>query len=323
MLLNTCARWSYLILTLRLILFLDFLQEATKDTKGKDSKYAPYIAKLDPMAQGFFENQYFTKAYTETRQQIGQRIYRVLNQPALARMFASTENRVDLYTLCERGSVILCNTSKNLLGKTGSAFFGRWVMSMIIRPAYERVEVKNLRRTIVLIDEASDYVNEASEELFSKIRQFNIGCLTAFQDTKQITILHSILTNTAVKLAGGVSDYDARAIAADMRTSKEFLLDMRQSKTSTQFATHVRGMPSSVRIEVPYFAVENAPKMTEAEHAQLIARNTARYAADPPDTPPEPIVTFTPRPPEMEPWRLDSADKEKDDDGDTKPSKDW
>ena len=142
----------------------------------------------------------------------------------------------------------------------------------------------------------------------------------AFQDTKQITILHSILTNTAVKLAGGVSDYEARAIAPDMRTTKEFLMDMRQSKTSTQFATHVRGMPSSVRIEVPYFTVENAPKMTDWQHSELIARNRARYTAThnpPPEAGPtpstpqsqphEPVVSFTPRPPEMEPWRLDSA----------------
>ncbi len=284
-------------------LFLDVLQEQTKDQKGRDSKYAPYIEKLDVHAKGFFENQYFTSAYTKTRQEIGQRIYRTLNLPAFTRMFGSDENRLDLFTLMEKGSVILVNTSKSLLGDQGSAFFGRWIVSLLIRAAYERVAVQNPRRTLLLIDEASDYVDDSFEKILSKVRQFNVGCLMAFQDTSQIPILRPLLSNTTVKLAGGISDHDARAIASDMRTTKEFLMDMHQTKTSTQFATHVRGMPASVRIEIPYFTVENAPQMSAWDHSQIIARNRQRYAATPPDTPPEPIVTFTTRPPEMEPCR--------------------
>ena len=80
-------------------------------------------------------------------------------------------------------------------------------------------------------------------------------------------------------------------------------------------------MPSSVRIEIPYFTVENAPQMTDAEHEAILERNRERYSASPPETPPEPIVTFTPRPPEMEPSKLDSADK--NDDENKNPQKNY
>ena len=89
--------------------------------------------------------------------------------------------------------------------------------------------VQNPRRTLLLIDEASDYVDDTFEKILSKVRQFNVGCLMAFQDTSQIPILRPLLSNTTVKLAGGVSDHDARAIASDMRTTKEFLMDMHQT----------------------------------------------------------------------------------------------
>lgn len=74
-----------------------------------------------------------------------------------------------------------------------------------------------------------------------------------------------------------------------------------------------------MRIEIPYFTVENAPKMTEAEHQAILQRNRQRYSATPPDMPPEPIITFTPRPPKTDPRRLDSADK--NDDDQPKPTK--
>jgi hypothetical protein len=112
------------------------------------------------------------------------------------------------------------------------------------------------------------------------------------------------------------------------------VMDMHQTDAAAEFAVHVRGMPTSVRIEIPYFAVENAPKMSPADHHAILIRNRARYSTSAPPKPTEPIVNFTPRPPAMEKWRLEGAgtaswaykkpDKKKpDDDTHTKPSKDY
>ena len=103
-----------------------------------------------------------------------------------------------------KGSVVLVNTSKSLLGDEGSTFFGRWFVSLLMRAAYERVTVQNPRRTILIIDEASDYIDHSFEKILSKLRQFNVGCLLTFQETSQIPIINSVLQNTSVKIVGGV-----------------------------------------------------------------------------------------------------------------------
>jgi hypothetical protein len=52
----------------------------------------------------------------------------------------------------------------------------------------------------------------------------------------------------------------------------------------TQFACHVRNFTDrAVSLTVPYFAIENMAKMSDAEHAQLLERNHARVAASTPE----------------------------------------
>ena len=137
-------------------------------------------------------------------------------------------------------------------------------------------------RTLLLIDEASDYVDQSFEKILSKVRQFNVGCLMAFQDTTQIPIMNSVMANTSVKLCGGVEYHDASALARAMRAAPEFLMSMRQSKTYTQLATYVRGeTASAVRMAIPLGVLEAAPRMTAAQHAEVLKRNRRRYSAGP------------------------------------------
>ena len=44
-------------------------------------------------SQAYFENQFFTKTYSQTKQQIARRLYSVLQVPAFDRMFASKTNQ--------------------------------------------------------------------------------------------------------------------------------------------------------------------------------------------------------------------------------------
>jgi hypothetical protein len=195
-------------------------------------------------------------------------------------MFGSSENKIDFFSLMQKGSVILVNTSKSLLGDTASSLFGRYVVSCVLRAAYERVAVEHPRRTLLLIDEASDYVDQSFERILSKVRQFNVGCLMAFQDTSQIPIMNSVMANTSVKLCGGVEHHDASTLARAMRTTPEFLMSMRQSKTYTQFATYVRGeTASAVRMAIPLGVLEAAPRMSPQQHAEVLTRNRRRYSA--------------------------------------------
>lgn len=203
---------------------------------------------------------------------------------------------------------------------------------------FERAAIpeKDRKPAYLIIDEFADYADDSMEPLLTQCRKYKLGCLFAHQSLSQTStsLTNIIAGNTSIKVAGGISDRDARALAPDMRTTVEHLTNLKKTDRSAQFMAYIRNKTGrALTIEVPFGLLEAQPKMTAAEHAALIARNRARYSATPIGTSPmpppknpfdyskEPIVTFTPRPVAMEPWRLDSADKKKDDD--PKPSKDY
>jgi hypothetical protein len=250
------------------------------------SPFAEHIRKLDRTSQAYFENQFFTKTYSQTKQQIARRLYSVLQVPAFERMFAAKSNRLDMFEALQHGAVVLINTSKALLKTDASALFGRYMIARVISAAFERIAVTADQRNpaFLIVDEAAEYFDENLETLLSQARKFNVGVLIAHQHLDQLTpaLRASVAANTSIKLAGGVSDKDARAFASDMRTTPDFITGMTKRARSTEFACYVRNYTANaVRLEIPFGALERASKMSPTEQAQLLARNRDRYAAQP------------------------------------------
>ena len=298
------------------------------------TKFIPVVAKLDTTAQSFFQNQFFKKDFAATRQQIARRLYTVLSVPSFDRMFSTRENKLDMFDCIQSHNIVLVNTRKALLKTDACALFGRYMIAQTMSAVFERVAVPENQRNpaFLIIDEAADYFDESLESLLTQARKYHCGVLFAHQAMSQMSqSLHGIVAgNTSIKVAGGISDKDARALAPDMRTSSDFLTNLKKTQDYCQFAAYIRNKTSrALSIEVPFGTLEAQPKMTNAEHKVLIARNNARYSASTLPEPPEPIITFTPRPAAMEPWRLDSADEKPappmppDDDAHTTPSKDY
>lgn len=127
--------------------------------------------------------------------------------------------------------------------------------------------------------------------------------------------------NTSIKVAGGVSDKDARALAPDMRTTPDFLTNLQKNERSAQFAAYIRNKTvRAVHIDVPFGVLEKKPRVTGEEHAALLVRNKERYSASEPPAsdeiimpPTEPIIASP----------VNSAKKLNDDDDHTTPSKDY
>jgi hypothetical protein len=72
-----------------------------------------------------------------------------------------------------------------------------------------------------------------------------------FQYLDQLThaLRASIMTNTSIKFAGGVSSADAQALAPNMGTTRDFLASIRKRKHETDFATYIRNeTPSACSI---------------------------------------------------------------------------
>lgn len=254
------------------------------------SPFEPGVRMLDETSKAFFRNQFFSKGFVETRQQIARRLYGVLQVPAFDRMFSSRENRLDMFAAMQAGNVVLINTAKALLKTDASALFGRYAISLVLKAAYERVAVPEGQRrpAYLVVDEAAEYFDSTLERLLIQARKYNLGVLFVHQYVDQLTpaLRAAVSANTSIKMAGGVSDHDARTMAPSMRTDAEFLLgqqkDGRSTPKWTQFACHVRNLtPTAVSVTVPFGTLENAPTMSRQAHQELLQRNRARFGVRP------------------------------------------
>lgn len=250
------------------------------------SPFGPSIRALDDTSQGFFENQFFTKTYAQTKSQIARRLYGVLQMASFDRMFSAHENKLDMFDAMQSGSIVLVNTSKALLKTEASALFGRYVIARVIAAAFERIALSAKERNpaFLIVDEAAEYFDEGLDTLLSQARKFNVGIVFAHQHLDQLTpgLRSSVAANTSIKFAGGVSDKDARALASDMRTTPDFITGMTKRAKATEFACYVRNHTgSAVRLTIPFGTLEAAPKMSVTEHERLIATNRERFATGP------------------------------------------
>ena len=173
-----------------------------------------------------------------------------------------------------------------MLKTDASALFGRYMIALTLNAAFERVAVTERDRVpaYLIIDEAADYFDATLERLLAQARKFNLGVLFAHQHMDQLSpaLRAAVAANTSIKMAGGVSNQDARLLAPDMRTSADFIGATRKRAKSTEFACYVRNLTDgAVRITVPFGTLEDAPQMSRAAHADLRARNRARYGVSP------------------------------------------
>ncbi|WP_018409289.1 hypothetical protein [Methylocystis rosea] len=219
--------------------------------------------------------------------------------PAFERMFASRQNKLSKFEAIQRKSVVCVNTSDAML-KDASPIFGRYMIASTMAAVFERVAVpeREWNQTYLIIDEAASYFDESLEKLLRQARKYNLGVLFAHQlmdDLKGAMRAH-VASNTSIKMCGGISHADARQLANDFQSTPEFLFSQKKDNRSgrdsqsSNWACYVRNItPHAVSITVPFFALRDAPKMSEASYQKLLQRNRARYAADPEPENPDPL----------------------------------
>src|SRR3954470_2948695 len=244
----------------------------------------PYLSKLDPTSKIFFETQFFSKVYDDTRRQILTRLWGVIANSVLARMFAHPRNRVDLFAAMNRGSLILINAAKDLLKQDGCESLGRFFLALIAQATQERAALPEERRraTFLYIDEAQDYFDEGMEQLLNQARKYRVGLILAHQNRGQFEprLQAAVMASTAIKLAGGVSAKDAATLAREMRCAPEFLQEMRKRQTHTEFACFIRNLtPCPIRLSIPFGQMDSRPRMNDSELQSLLRENARRYCA--------------------------------------------
>jgi Type IV secretion-system coupling protein DNA-binding domain len=257
---------------------MDFLQEPERTR--------PYLSGLneDSALRRFFETQFFSKSFDDTRQRILTRLWGVVANQTLERMFSNERNKLDLFTAMNRGSLILINTAKDLLKQEGCEILGRFFIALICQAAQERASIPENKRmpTFVYIDEAHDYFDENMEKLFNEVRKYAVGLCIAHQNLDQFeqTLLSTVTASTSIKLVGGLSAKDAAFLSRNMRSEPEMLLNMRKYDNRSEFACYVRNLtPHPIPLTVPFGTMEKEPTLRASALESIKAQNRARYCA--------------------------------------------
>lgn len=249
-------------------------------------KYRPYMEKLTGTARTFFATQFFDRQFAENKKQITARLWGVLSNTTLERMFSHPKNKVDLFKLTQEGKIILVNTAKDFLGHEGSSIFGRFIVSLIAQAAIQRAILPAYERTptFAYIDEAEDYFDENIDRLVNQARKYKIGLIFSHQNLDQLStaLRASVLSSTSIKFAGGLSSKDANSLDTEFRTDAQFLLNQKKRGDHTEFACYVKNFTAkALSVSIPLGHVENMPTLDEDDYAELLEKNREMYSVEP------------------------------------------
>lgn len=240
-------------------------------------KYRQYIGELQGTARAFFETEFQSKQFEDTKRQVVRRLWGILENSTFERMFSHPKSKLNLFGEMNAGKVILINTAKELLKQQGTEIFGRFFIAMLAQATQERATLKHRLPTFVYIDECQDYLDQNVALILEQARKFQVGMVLAHQYIGQLSpkLQESFAANTSIKFAGGVSDRDARVLAGMLRCTPTFIEEQKKG----HFAAFVRNYTEhAVSIGVPFGQIEGMPHMTEGQWQRVRDQMRARYA---------------------------------------------
>ncbi|MGY4282718.1 hypothetical protein ACVWXO_001938 [Bradyrhizobium sp. LM2.7] len=245
------------------------------------AQFEQHLSKLDPDARRFFELKFNSKEFDRTKEQVVDRLFAVKRIRTLSRMFAAPKSKFDFFTEMGAAKVILINVPQSLLQEDGVEIVGRFFISMILLAAHKRQLLPKEQRLpcYVYIDECQDFIKRDPKipVILDQARKLNVGLILAHQRLQQMQphVLDALYGATAIKFASKISDAAAHALARDMRTTPEFILNQPQY----HFAAYVRSVTNTaLSIGIPATDLNAMPRMTPAEHDALRRSIRERYS---------------------------------------------
>lgn len=247
------------------------------------AQFEQHLSKLDPDARRFFELKFNSKEFDRTKEQVVDRLFAVKRIRTLSRMFAAPKSKFDFFTEMGAAKVILINVPQSLLQEDGVEIVGRFFISMILLAAHKRQLLPKEQRLpcYVYIDECQDFIKRDPKipVILDQARKLNVGLILAHQRLQQMQphVLDALYGATAIKFASKISDAAAHALARDMRTTPEFILNQPQY----HFAAYVRGLTdTALSVGIPATDLNAMPRMMPAEHDTVRRSIRERYAVN-------------------------------------------
>jgi hypothetical protein len=260
--------------------------------------YLKYVQQLQPETRDFLlSKEYSGSHYRETKVELTRRLRQITLRRTLSRMFSAPQNSLNLARALNEGKIILVSAERAFLSSELSPMFARYFISRVISAALDRGRMVegSVKPARIYIDECAPYVDEKLDEMLTTLRSYGLGAMLAFQNVHQMgNYVHTIQSNTAIKLMSTVSASDARAFAGDMRTSAEFIMENEKPSGSRppfgKFACYARGMPRAISIQVPFGALDQRLLMSDHDYHRMRMFNRHKHMADP--VPSEPQDDF-------------------------------
>ena len=244
-------------------------------------QFAEYLPALDHDARRFFDLKFNSSEFNRTKEQVVDRLFAVKRIRTLSRMFSAPKSKLDFFKEMGSAKVILINVPQSLLQEDGVEIVGRFFISMILLAAHKRQLLPKEQRLpcFVYIDECHDFIKRDPKipVILDQARKLNVGLVLAHQRLQQLQpyVLDALYGATAIKFASQVSDAAAHALARDMRTTPEFILN----QPPYHFAAYIRGLTNTaLSIGIPAIDMNAAPRMTEEERHQVRQRIRDKYA---------------------------------------------
>jgi len=258
----------------------------TDEKKGPalaESKFAPFIGRLDDVSRRFFQNEFFSSNYRETRQQIKARIYGVLQHPEFVRMFEARERKLDMLDCLQNRSIVLVNTGMNTLGSDASQLFGRYIIALTLNAAFARFTIPRdqWHQAHLIIDEFQEFADdEKTPDLLRLAREYKLAVTMAHQEMHGSgmtdKVRSAVSTNTTVKYSSRPEGVDINYVARDMRCDPSFLTQQTKTATHARFACFVRGLLNHpVSLTIPFGNIGHEPQMNKEAHRRLLRANAA------------------------------------------------
>lgn len=219
--------------------------------------YQEHINRLPDIARTFFERDFTSQTFKQTREQVRYRLNALLADENMARLF--TGGSIDFGL--DRGSVVLINSDRDYLGRNSGAF-GRLFIFLVLRELFSRNPNSKNKPVYLIVDEAHEAFDRNVDILLTQARKYGCGAVLAHQTLAQASpdLRASLASNTSIKLASGVSSADAKAIATDMRTTPDFIL----SQKPLNFACYVRTVTDRA-VSIPVIPSQ----LDDEEHVHL------------------------------------------------------
>lgn len=242
-------------------------------------KFAEHIAKLSGTSRHFFETEFSSREFEQTKRQVLRRLWGILENQTFERMFSHPRSKLDMFSEMNAGKVILINTAKDLLKETGTEIFGRFFIAMIAQAAQERSVMPREQRmpTFVYIDEAADYFDRNIGIILAQARKYNVGMILAHQYLGQLDpgLQDAFGANTSIKFAGGVSAKDARSLAPMLYTESSFI----ESQPKGSYAAHIQGVTKgALPLRFPFGYLEDLPRLDPLQRQALQTQMRSKYA---------------------------------------------